>query len=219
MQTLSFNEYLKLTNTLSALVLNETRVNTVFVTFPRGGAVLLKSVEQTLMMKDIVFVDLRKQVDYKKLNDSLCPYEAIFIVDDILDTGKTIANFLEGIESPIRNRMKMFTLHKNIHAPDLDFPHFYLEKSAEWIAYPYELGEESRHQLYEYSKQDSNPLENLSSWELVEEFRRVAPEDVPDSFVIQWHSSFQEFVRDVAFSHYFNTNYAMTSSQKQCVFI
>ena len=61
------------------------------------------------------------------------------VVDDIVDTGKSLSLALEHLNSFSFNEIRSACLHVKPHTETL--PDFYIEKTTAWVVYPWEIAE------------------------------------------------------------------------------
>lgn len=102
----------------------------------RGGLPIAVHVSHRL---SIPFVKDIYQFRFEYLEDNNTEKRTLLIVDDIVDTGKTLINIKELAESFSINYV-FAALYKRPNSPVE--PDYYVEESPNWIVFPYETIEE-----------------------------------------------------------------------------
>lgn len=180
---LTWDEFRAQTTKLSQKISASTFPADLIVTIARGGMPLARILSDILSLPIASFTIQ----SYKDLKQASIPHltygidrpmkgRKILLVDDVSDTGKTFIRglaYLEELGAKTAN-VKTVALH---YKPYSSFkPDFYVQKTSDWIIYPYETAETMKTLAKKWSAERVKPDEirkRFRKWQFEEELVEI----------------------------------------------
>ncbi len=157
---ITWQEYINLVFALSQKILSTNQNFDLIIAIARGGLVLSRLLSDSLNLPIAAFtVESYLNLQQQKMPEithgltTILTNKKILLVDEICDSGKTFERGLKYVEELGAKKEYIATasLHLKSHAQFL--PDFFVEKTDQWVVYPYEIRETIKALLPIWQKQ------------------------------------------------------------------